>query len=97
MVAVLGFGEHTLVEGEPGELAIDEACGGVEVDRLCLDRICAGSHFRSPVECRPRILSCVSAPVLLPCATAVRWRAGRSLSRIAYGQAAAAELSAAAW
>ena len=44
----VGFGENALVEREPGELSIDEAGVGMEVDRLKLDRPRGGSHFRSP-------------------------------------------------
>jgi hypothetical protein len=47
---VVGFRQNTLVEGEPGEFAIDKSCLGMEVGRLDLDRLHAGSHFRSPAE-----------------------------------------------
>ena len=48
MTQIVGLGEHPLVEGEPGELAIDKACLGMEIDRLDLDRLRAGAHYRSP-------------------------------------------------
>src|SRR6266567_9237641 len=49
MVQVIRFCEDPLVEGKPGELAIDEACLGVEVDRPDLDRLRVGAHYCSPV------------------------------------------------
>ena len=58
MVQVIRFCEDPLVEGKPGELAIDETCLGVEVDRPDLDRLRAGAHYCSPVGAitgRPRV------------------------------------------
>ena len=34
MAQVVGLGENAFVEGEPGELSIDEACLSMDVDRL---------------------------------------------------------------
>src|SRR5215831_7326381 len=66
MAQVVGLGENALVEGEPGELPIDEACLGMEVDRLDLDRPRTGSHVVSPDACSQRILSYGWGPVMLP-------------------------------
>ncbi len=65
MAQVVSLGENTLVEGEPGELPIDKASFGLEVDRLYLDWIGTGSHFRSPTACSRRILSPGYEPVML--------------------------------
>ena len=56
MVQVIRFGEDPLVEGKPGELAIDEACLGMEVDRPDLDRLRAGAHYCSPVGAKTGLL-----------------------------------------
>ena len=66
MAQVVGLGENALVEGEPGELPVDEACLGMEIDRLDLDWPRAGSHWRSPGGCSTRILSHGYGPVMLP-------------------------------
>ena len=46
VAAVLGFGEHPFVEGEPRKLAIDEPLLQAGLDRLRLGRRGAGGHFR---------------------------------------------------
>src|SRR5215472_13513673 len=66
MAQVVGLGENTLVEGEPGELPIDEACLGMEVDRLDLGRPRTGSHVVTPDGYSQRILSYGWGPVMLP-------------------------------
>jgi len=45
---IIGLGKDPLVEGEPGELAIDEAGLGMGVGRLDFDRLRAGDQYRSP-------------------------------------------------
>src|SRR5208282_1964242 len=57
MAEVVGLGQNALVEGEPGEFSVYETCLGMEVNRLNLDRLRRGSHFRSPDGCSKRILS----------------------------------------
>src|ERR1700746_768574 len=78
MMEAVGFGENALVEREPGELSIDEAGVGMEVDRLKLDRPRGGSHFRSPDGCSKRILSRGFAPVMPPPDCLGRQPAGRA-------------------
>ena len=45
---IVSLGKHPLVESEPREFAIDKACCGMEIDRRDLDRLGAGTHYRSP-------------------------------------------------
>src|SRR5215472_5281246 len=97
MAEVLSFREHPLVEGEPGEFPIDETCRGVEVVRLCLDRICAGPHFRSPVGCSPRILSRGDRSVPSPRASPVQRPLVWSPSLIVHGPGEFGDFLIAAW
>ena len=62
MAVVLGLGEYSLVEGKPGKLAIYEACLGVEIDRLDLDRLGASAHDRSPDSAGKELFETESIP-----------------------------------
>src|SRR6516225_9446084 len=97
MAEVLSFREHPLVEGEPGEFPIDETCRGVEVDRLCPDRICSGPHFRSPVACLPRILPRGNRPVPSPRTSLAQRRLRWSPSLIVHGPGEFGDFLIAAW